>query len=125
MSFLLFACCVLKILHDNLLKKTRVLVKRKLNIDINAYYVTFKTGSYFQLKCSASFSLMSNVVYKFNCLRDAYLSYIAMTTHHSNVKVREHLHSKVILTVGKHIITCHVCKEKLVDVNNSFRKLCL
>ena len=35
-----------------------------LFIDINNYYACFKTGSYFQLKCSTPFSLLSNVVHK-------------------------------------------------------------
>ena len=47
-------------------KKLSDLVKRKFDVDINVYYTTFKTGFYFQLKCSTSLSLMSNVVYKFN-----------------------------------------------------------
>ena len=55
---------------------------------------------------------MSNVVYKFNCLFDADYSYIGMTTRHLNVRVREHLHSKVKSAVGRHIDNCHVCKEK-------------
>ena len=48
-------------------RKFSVLVERKFNIDINVHYVTFKTGFYFRLKCSTPLSLMSNVVYKFNC----------------------------------------------------------
>ena len=107
-----------KILHANLLKKLSVLEKRKFNTDINVYYTTFKTGSYFRLKCSTPLSLMFNVVYKFNCLRDADLSYIDRTTCHSSVTVGEHLHSKVRLAVGKHVDNCHVCKEKPVGVND-------
>ena len=63
-------------------KKLSVLAKRKFDVDINVYYTTFKTGFYFQLKCSTPLSLMSNVVYKFNCSCDADLSYIGMTTRH-------------------------------------------
>ena len=99
-------------------KKRSVLVKRKFDEDINVYYTTFKTGSYFQLKCSTPLSLMSNVVYKFNCSCDTDLSYIGMTTRHLSVRVREHFHSKVRSAVGKHIDNCHVCKEKPVGVND-------
>ena len=99
-------------------KKLSVLVKRKFNVDINVYYTTFKTGSYFRLKCSTPLSLMSNVMYKFNCSCDADLSYIGMTTRHLSVKVREHLYSKVKLAVGKHIDNCRVCKQKPVGVND-------
>ena len=99
-------------------KKLSVLIKRKFDVDINVYYTTFKTGFYFQLKCSTPLSLMSNVVYKFNCSCDADLSYIGMTTRHLSVRVREHLHSKVRLAVGKHIDNCHVCKQKPVGVKH-------
>ena len=61
---------------------------------------------------------MSNVVYKFNCSRDADLSRIDMTTHHLSVRVREHLHSKVRSAVGKNMDNCHECKEKPVGVND-------
>ena len=99
-------------------KKLSVLIKRKFDIDINVYYTTFKTGFYFQLKCSTPLSLMSNVVYKFNCSCDADLSCIGMTTRHLSVRVREHLHSKVRSAVGKHIDNCHVCKQKPVGVKD-------
>ena len=98
-------------------EKLSILVKRKFNVDINVYYATSKTGSYFRLKCSTPLSLMSNV-YKFNCSCDADISYIGMTTRHLCVRVREHLHSKVRSAVGKHIDNCHVCKEKPVGVND-------
>ena len=61
---------------------------------------------------------MSNFVYKFNCLFDADLSYIGMTTRHLSVRVREHLHSKVRSAVVKHINNCHVFKQKPVGVND-------
>ena len=99
-------------------KKLSVLIKRKFDVDINVYYTTFKTGFYFQLKCSTPLSLMSNVVYKFNCSCDADLSYIGMTTRHLSVRVREHLHSKVRSAVGKHIDNCHMCKQKPVGVKD-------
>ena len=44
--------------------------------------MTFKTGSYFRLKCSTPLSLMSNGVHEFNCSCDADLSHIGMTTRH-------------------------------------------
>ena len=99
-------------------KKLIFLVKRKFDVDTNVYYTTFKTGFYFQLKCSTPLSLMSNVVYKFNCSCDADLSYIGMTTRHLSVRVREHLHLKVRSAVGKHIDNCHVCKQKPVGVKD-------
>ena len=56
-------------------KRLNALVKTKFNVDINVYYTCFKTGLYFQLKCSTPFPLLSNVVYKFSCSRDANISY--------------------------------------------------
>ena len=115
--FLFSACRILEILHANLLKNS-VLVKRKFNVDNNVYYTISETGSYYRLKCSTLLSLMSNIVYNFNCSCDADLSYIGMTTRHLSVRVREHLHTKVRSAVGKHIDNCHVCKEKPVGVND-------
>ena len=99
-------------------KKLNGLVKRKFNVDINVYYTTFKTGFCFRLKCSTPLSLMSNVVYKFNCLCNTDLSYISMTTLHLSVGIREHLHSKIRSAVGKYMDNCHVCKEKPVGMTD-------
>ena len=82
------------------------------------YYTILKTGFYFRLKCSTPLSLMSNVVYIFNCARESVLSYISMTTRHLSVTVREKSHSQVGLAVGKHVDNCHVCREKPVGVND-------
>ena len=92
-------------------EKLSVLVKRKFNVNVNVYYPTFKIGSYFRLKCSTRLSLMSNVVYKFNCSCNADLSYIGMTTHHLSVRVREHLHSKARSAAGSTYIIV-VCAKK-------------
>ena len=77
-------------------KRLTALVKTKFNVNINVYYTCFKTGSYFQLKCSTPFPLLSNVVYKFSCSRDANISYIGMTTRHLGTRIQEHLHHKTI-----------------------------
>ena len=110
--FFLLACRVLEILDANLLKKLSVFGKTKFNVDTNVYYTAFKTGPYFRLKCSTALSLMSNVMYKFNCSRDADLSYIGMIKRHLSVRVREHLHSKVRTAV----VMC--TKKKPVGVND-------
>ena len=61
---------------------------------------------------------MSNVIYKFNCLHDADLSSIGMTTHHLSIRVWEHLHLKVRSAVGKHMDNCHVYEQKPITVND-------
>ena len=81
--------------------------------------MTFKSSSYYQLKCSTpSLTLMSNIMYKFNCSCDVDLSYIGMTTCHLSFRIREHLHSKVRSAVGKHMDNCRMCKETPVGVND-------
>ena len=61
-------------------KRLKVLIKNKFNVNINVYYATPKTGSYFQLKFSTPTHLISNVVYKFTYLCDTSITYIGMTT---------------------------------------------
>ena len=46
-------------------KRLAALVETKFNVDINVYYTSFNTRSYFQFKCFNPFPLLSNVVYKF------------------------------------------------------------
>ena len=66
-------------------------MKNKFNVDINVYYTTLKTGSYFQLKCSTPTHLISNVVYKFTCSCDTDVTCNGMTTRHLGVRVQDHL----------------------------------
>lgn len=99
-------------------KRLSALVKLKFGVDINVYFTSLKTGSYFQLKCRTPNSLMSKVVYKFTCLRDANISYIGMTTRHLSLRVKEHIYSKTRSAVGNHIDNCSACKNKTVDIDD-------
>ena len=74
----------------------KALIKNKFDINVNVYYASLKTGSYYQLKCSTPTSLISNVVYKFNCLCDTNVTYIGMTIRQFGVRVEEHLHLKKV-----------------------------
>ena len=97
-------------------KRLTALVKTKFNVDINVYYTCFKTGSYFQLKCSTPFPLLSNVVYKFSCSRDANISYIGMTTRHHGIRIQEHLHHKTIKSaIREHF---EICQTLLIKKHN-------
>ena len=99
-------------------KKLTALVKTKFNVDINVYYTCFKTGSYFQLKCSTLFPLLSNVVYKFSCLRDANISYIGMTTRHLGTRIQEHLQHKTTKSaICDHFEIYQNCKLNNTDFN--------
>ena len=63
----------------------------KFDVKVSAIYKTFKTGTYFQLKLRTPLLLCSNVVYKFTCLCDSNLAYIAKSTRHFSTRVGEHL----------------------------------
>ena len=99
-------------------KRLTALVKTKFNVDINVYYTCFKTGSYFQLKCSTSFPLLSNVVCKFSCSRDANISYIGMITRHLGIRIQEHLQHKTTKSaIHDHFEICRNCKLNNTDFN--------
>ena len=100
------------------------LVKRKFNVNVSVYYTSFKTSSYFQLKCSTPAALMSNVVYKFNCLHDANCSYIGMTTGLNVTRAHEHLHSTITKTaIAEHLKVCDDCKKNsTINSLNIIRK---
>ena len=80
----------------HLTQRLKALIRNKFNNDVNVYHATLKTGSYYQLKCSTPMSLISDVVYKFNCLRDTNVTYNGMTIRQFGVRVEEHLHSKKV-----------------------------
>ena len=106
-------------------KRLKVVIKNKFNVDINAYYTTLKTGSYFQLNCATPTHLISNVVYKFTCSCDTNITYTGMTTRHLGVRVEEHLHSKKDSAVQKHINVCQSRKNnKRLFENFSILKTC-
>ena len=99
-------------------KRLTALVKTKFNVDINVYYTCFKTESYFQLKCSTPFPLLSNVVYKFSCSRYANISYIGMTTRHLGTRIQKHLHHKTIKSaIREHFEICQNCKLNNTNLN--------
>ena len=99
-------------------KRLTALVKTKVNVDINVYYTCFKTGSYFQLKCSTPLSLLSNVVYKFSCSRDANISYIGMTMRHLGTRIQVHLQHKTTKSaLQDHFEMCQNCKLNNTDLN--------
>ena len=56
--------------------------------------------------------MLANVVYKFNCSRDADLSYIGKTKRHLVTKVREHSKSASASAVCEHLEGCDACKSE-------------
>ena len=60
-------------------RKIKQIFKQYYCINVKTVFTTFKVKNYFSLKCNTPLALKSKVVYKFNCLRDADISYIGKT----------------------------------------------
>ena len=99
-------------------KRLKSVIKRKFQVDINAYYTSFKTGNYFNVKCPTPKALKSNVVYKFSCLCDTNITYIGMTTRHLTTRLEEHLNLKSDSAIGNHIKSCNICNNKKINIIN-------
>ena len=68
-----------------------------------------KTKFYIQLKCDAPIALLSNVIYKFNCLREAD---VGVTSRHLFARVQKHLHSAINkVAISQHPNSCLVCSN--------------
>ena len=81
-------------------------------VKIIPVYKTFKVGNYFNLKSSTPLPLMSNVVYRFSCLRDADMTYIGMSARHLITRAKEHLALNSVSrksAVKDHILNCENC----------------
>ena len=102
-------------------ERLSTLVKVKFQVDLAVYYNSFKTGSYFDLKCLTPHALLSNIVYKFTCSRDATMSYIDMTTRHLGIRAHEHLSLQLNSkksAVKNHILACERCKSGSLTEND-------
>ena len=101
--------------------KVKTLAKVKFQVDLAVYYNSFKAGSYFDLKCLTPHALLSNVVFKFTCSRDATMSYIGTTTRHLGVRAHEHLSLQLNskkTAVKNYILACERCKSGSLTVND-------
>ena len=94
--------------------------------DISCVYTSCKVGSYFSLKCQTPAALVSNVVYKFTCLRDANLFYIGKTKRHFDTRVAEHLNltSERPTAVADHVSVCSACQTCHLKDNFKIIKKC-
>ena len=93
------------------------LFKEHYQIDLNIVFTTVKVKNYFSLKSHAPLPLMANIVYKFQCLRDANTFYIGKTKRHLATRVREH--SQFSSAIREHLTNCAMCKSNYSV--NSFR----
>ena len=62
-----------------------------------------------EYKCCTPLPLLANVVYKFECLRDANTFYIGKTIRHLATRVKEHGSSNS--AIYSHLLTCETCKS--------------
>ena len=89
--------------------KLRKLFRAQFLIDIKIVYTSFKVKNYFSLKCRTPLPLVANVVYQFQCSRDANITYIGKTKRHLTTRVREHGTSGQS-AIKEHLDTCRSCK---------------
>ena len=71
---------------------------------------TFKVGNYFNLKSRTPTPLVSNVVYRFSCPREADLTYIGKSARHLVTRAKEHWSLNSITrksAVKEHILDCN------------------
>ena len=99
---------------ENLKRRLMKLFKEK-DLNLVILFKTFKVSNYFRLKDLTPVSLMSNIVYKFNCPVDQDMSYIGMTTRHLITRVKEHK-SRKCSAIFEHFKNC-TCKENFSDDN--------
>ena len=94
-------------------KKMISIVAEKFNVDLRVVYTTFKVKNYFRLKSATPFPLLSNVVYKYNCVANPQISYIGYTKRHMTTRVMEHTQSPHCKKshVFAHINNCDKCKQ--------------
>ena len=78
------------------------------------------------MKCQTPAALVSNVVYKFTCLRDANLFYIGKTKRHFDTRVAEHLNftSDRPTAVADHVSGCGDCQRGNLKDNLRIIKKC-
>ena len=88
-------------------KKLKAIFKKYYGIDIRIVFTSFKVKNYFSLKCRTPLPLMANIVYKFQCLRDADCTYIGKTMRHLATRVKEHGTSAS--AIFDHLSSCKTC----------------
>ena len=95
------------------------LFKSRYHIDVKVVYTSFKVMNYFSLKCRTPLPLVANVIYKFQCSRDANLAYVGKTKRHLVTRVKEHGAAAGPSAIREHLTNCNTCR---VDYSvNSFK----
>ena len=96
------------------------LVKNYFDLDVRVVYSTFKVKNYFSLKCRTPQTVVSKIVYKFQCVRDVSKFYLGKTIRHFETRICEHLHpERNNSAVSQHISACSDCQNS--DLKNNFK----
>ena len=103
-------------------KQMRSLFKTNFNVKLLPVFTSSKIGDYFSLKSDTPFPYSTNVVYQFNCLRDAGCSYIGQTKRHLLTRVNEHLSldkpGGPKSEIKTHIYKCPSCHKRFLNIDN-------
>ena len=98
------------------------LFKSTYNVKLLPVFTSTKIGDYFSLKSRTPFPHTSNVVYQFQCLRDAGCSYIGESKRHLISRVNEHLSlhkpNGSQSQIKSHIYGCPTCSKQFLSVEN-------
>ena len=99
------------------------LFKSTYNVKLLPVFTSTKVGDYFSLKTATPFPYRSNVVYQFQCLRDAGCSYVGQSSRHLITRVNEHLslhkpNERNQSEIKKHVYKCPICHKQFLDINN-------
>ena len=93
-------------------KQLSKLITNLTTVKLIPTYKTFKVGNYFNLKSRTPTPLVSNVVYRFSCPREADLTYIGKSARHLVTRAKEHWSLNSITrksAVKEHILDCNNC----------------
>ena len=93
-------------------KQLSKLIANLTSVKLIPTYKTFKVGNYFNLKSRTPTPLVSNVVYRFSCPREADLTYIGKSARHLVTRAKEHWSLNSITrksAVKEHILDCNNC----------------
>ena len=90
------------------------------NVKLFPVFKSCKIGDFFSLKCDTPLSYSTNVVYQFNCLRDAGCSYIGQTKRYLLTRVKEHLslHKPGGPQSENHIFKCPIFQKQFLSIEN-------
>ena len=93
-------------------KQLSKLIANLTSVKLIPTYKTFKVGNYSNLKSRTPTPLVSNVVYRFSCPREADLTYIGKSARHLVTRAKEHWSLNSITrksAVKEHILDCNNC----------------